>query len=679
MACPPGAVRAVRARASGAAATLRYLDRRGLELRVETAGFDGTAIYRDTAYDLMGRAISNSRPYFAGGTARWTRLAYDAAGRTVRETRPDGSRTEIAHDGLVDGAVRQRVKVFPAGSGTGDANARITTRDSDALGRLVKVTDPLGNSTTYVHDALGNLTGTTDASGNVVTLAYDIRGRKTAMSDPDMGRWTYTRNALGELVSQRDARGRTASMTYDKLGRMTRRVEAEGITTWSHDGAPLGIGKPHLVSGPGGYSRTHAYDRLGRPESETFVIGGESFRVGRSYDALGRVATLAYPRTGIAVGRSYTARGHLRAVYDTENPATVYWRAAAADAEGKVLKAMLGNGIGTTRIYDPATGLIRTIQSGVGDSAAVQDLGYAFDSLGNLTTREDFIQGVYEKFTYDRLNRLTGGIVHDAEDDTARAAKTWRYDAIGNIVNKSDLGAANYVYGSGNAAGAGDAGPHAVVSAGGNSYAYDDNGNMVSGAGRTLTWTSFNKPATVVDATTTTRFVHGPDRARIRQTRVQGATTTTIVYVAGLFERVRETGEATKSVHYIFAGSARIAIRTTDDAPSPTDSLRYLHQDHLGSVDTITDAAGRAVERLSYGAFGKRRVATGENAWTDPALAIAAVNTPARLHRPRASRRLPAGAHERAGLRPGARPLHERRSVRPVRREHPGPQPLRLC
>ena len=184
-------------------------------------------------------------------------------------------------------------------------------------------------------------------------------------------------------------------MTYDKLGRMTRRVEAEGITTWSHDGAVMGIGKPHRVSGPGGYSRTHAYDALGRPESETLVVADETFRVGRSYDALGRVATLAYPKTGVSVGRSYTARGHLRAVYDTENPATVYWRADAVDAEGKVLEAALGNGIGTTRTYDPATGLIRTIQSGVGDSAAVQDLGYAFDSLGNLTTREDFIQGVW--------------------------------------------------------------------------------------------------------------------------------------------------------------------------------------------------------------------------------------------------------------------------------------------
>ena len=415
--CPPGAVRAVRVRASGAAAMLRYLDRRGLELRVETEGFDGRAVYRDTRYDVLGRATSRSRPYFAGGTAQWTALSYDVAGRTIRETRPDGSRTEIAHDGLVDGTVRQRVKVFPAGSGAGDTDARIATRDSDALGRLVKVTDPLGNSTTYVRDALGNLTATVDAAGNAVTLSYDLRGRKIAMNDPDMGRWSYGHNALGELVWQRDARGRTASMSYDALGRMTRRVEAEGVASWSYDGAPLGIGKPHRVWNSAGYSRTHAYDALGRPESETFVIGGERFRVGRSYDGMGRAATLAYPGTGVAVGRSYTERGHLQTVYDTENPATVYWRADAADAEGKVLEAMLGNGIGTTRTFDPATGLIRTIQSGAGDTAGVQDLGYAFDSLGNLTTREDFIQGVAEHFktARDRTCRslmLVGDLFH---------------------------------------------------------------------------------------------------------------------------------------------------------------------------------------------------------------------------------------------------------------------------
>ena len=112
------------------------------------------------------------------------------------------------------------------------------------------------------------------------------------------------------------------------------------------------------------------------------------------------------------------------------------------------------------------------------------------------------------------------------------------------------------------------------------------------------------------------------------QTRARGAAVTETVYVAGLFERVSETGRATEFVHYVFAGSQRVAIRTVDDAPTPADKLRYLHHDHLGSVDTVTDEAGVVVERLSYDAFGKRRIAIGENAWTDPALAITAVNTP---------------------------------------------------
>ena len=328
------------------------------------------------------------------------------------------------------------------------------------------------------------------------------------------------------------------------------------------------------------------------------------------------------------MGQSYTATGYLSSVYDVETPATVYWTADAVNAAGQITEAMLGNGIGTTRTYDAKTGLIESIQSGAGNSTDIQDLGYLFDSFGNLTAREDFIQDVYEQFTFDDLNRLTGATVYDADDDGEREAKTYSYDAIGNIVNKSDVGAADYVYGTGNGAGAGDAGPHAVVSAGGDSYAYDDTGNMVSGAGRTLTWTSFNKPKTIVDAATTTTFVYGPERARIRQTRVQGASTTAITYVGGLFEQIAQTGAATKYLHYIFAGNARVAIYTTDDAPTPDTSLRYLHQDHLGSVDTITDESGAVVERLSYDPFGKRRIAAGASAWEDAALPIAAAETP---------------------------------------------------
>ena len=623
--CPTGAVLKATTTRTGAPTTVRYVERRGLKVRTRTQGFNGTAIYEDTGYDNLGRVIRRSRPYFTGSTARWRNLSYDKLGRLKRETRPNGSRTDLFYDGLVAGKMRQRIRVYPAGSST----ARTTSRERDALGRLLKVTDPLNNSTSHTYDVFDNLLTTTDSAGNVSTLTYDIRGRKLTVNDPDMGRWRYVYNGLGDLTSQTDAKSQTVTLSYDKLGRLIRRVESEGTTAWTYDTAVKGKGKLHRATAPNGYTRTHTYDTLGRASSAATTISGETFTVSRTYDSSGRVRKVTYPKTGFAVEHVYNVRGYLHKVRNAATTSKVYWTAGGMSAEGQITQATLGNGVVTRRTYDSRTGRITSIKSGPSSTTAtVQDLGYVLDSLGNLTKREDFIQDVYESFGYDNLNRLTGGTVYNADTDAALAAKSYSYNAIGNIVNKSDVGTANYGYGSGNRSGAGDAGPHAVVSAGGYTYAYDDNGNMTSGAGRTLTWTSFNKPKSITTTSTATAFVHGPGRERIQQTKVQGAVTTTIKYVGNVFEQVAKTGAPTKYVHYIFAGSKRVAIYTKDNAPTPGTSVHYLHQDHLGSVDTITNASGGVVERLSYDAWGKRRVAQGSNAWRDGTAAIAAATTP---------------------------------------------------
>ena len=143
-----------------------------------------------------------------------------------------------------------------------------------------------------------------------------------------------------------------------------------------------------------------------------------------------------------------------------------------------------------------------------------------------------------------------------------------------------------------------------------------------------FTWTSYDKPKRIADATTASTFDYAPERRRTRQVQVQGATTTTTTYVGAVFEQVAKTGEATRRVHYIFAGGERVAVYTSDDAPVVTTRLRYLHTDHLGSVDTVTDETGAVVERLSYDAFGKRRTASGAGAWTEAALAIVGAQTP---------------------------------------------------
>ncbi len=617
MSCPSRAVRAVLTDRTGSASVIRYLDRRGLGVRTETEGFDGAAVYQDTVYDAAGQAVRKSRPYFAGETAQWSRYTYDKLGRVKSETLPNGNLTTTNYDGLEGGWIRERRHVQTSALTT----ARTTVQEHDALGRVVRTTDPAGSQTSFRYTESGKQKKVTAANGSVTTRSFDPRGRMLSETDPDRGTQTYVYNALGERVSQTSARGQTVLLKYDLLGRLVRRSEPEGTTAWVYDTPSTGKGRLAQVSGPDGYLRTHAYDAIGRPTGETVTIGGERFTGSRTYDAAGRVSTVTYPRSGLVVRHEYTATGYLSKVRKNASCGTVYWTAEDVNADGQVEELLLGNGVGTTRVYDPKTGLVQSIQSGLGGTSGVQDLGYAFDGYGNLTSREDFTQEVYESFTYDPLNRLTGSTLKNAETEAVLSSKSYRYDAVGNLVNKSDVSATDYGYG------AGSAGPHAVTSAGGHTYAYDASGNMVSGGGRTLTWTSFQKPRTMAKGTTRSTFEYGPERKRVRQVKVKGSVTETVTYVGGLYERVEKTGVATEHVHYIFAGGARIAVETASEAANSSAELRYLHQDHLGSVDVVTNESGAVVERLSFGAFGERRVAQGTTAWQDSALALSSAET----------------------------------------------------
>ena len=478
----------------------------------------------------------------------------------------------------------------------------------------------------YAYDAAGSLTTTTDSAGNVVTMGYDIRGRKIAMSDPDMGNWTYVYDAFGQLVSQTDAKSQTATMAYDVLGRLTSRVETEGTTTWTFDAAPVaGVGKLNLVTAPGGYSRVHSFDTLGRPATTATNMFFESYSVSQSYDSEGRPHQTTYPTnplhtSGFVLERNYTTNGHLLSI--AAPGGTTYWEADTVNADGQITRSLLGNGLITDRTYDANTGLVQTIQTGDGTTATIQDLGYTFDGLGNLTVREDFRENAYEEFAYDSLNRVTAATVKNGTTEAILENKSYAYDTIGNLITKSDVSALDYVYGTGNATGAGDAGPHAVTSAGGNTYVYDDNGNQTSGDGRTLTWTSYNKPTSIANGSSTSAFVYGPNRARIRHVVTTGANVRTTKYVGGAFEKVTETGKADEYRYTVNVGDRVAQVTIKDDAPA-TEDTKYFHTDHLGSIDTVSDSAGVSLERMSFDPFGKRR----ETTWQDAALPIAGVET----------------------------------------------------
>ena len=126
---------------------------------------------------------------------------------------------------------------------------------------------------------------------------------------------------------------------------------------------------------------------------------------------------------------------------------TEYLKALLMDARGNITKFRLGNGVESIRDFDEFTGFLDTVYST--DSAGtmvLQDLDYSFNALGNLTQRQDVMQSLTESFVYDTLNRVTQV---DTTTGSGADIVTVAYDALGNITNKSDVGA--YTYGQAHA------------------------------------------------------------------------------------------------------------------------------------------------------------------------------------------------------------------------------------
>jgi len=238
---------------------------------------------------------------------------------------------------------------------------------------------------------------------------------------------------------------------------------------------------------------------------------------------------------------------------------------------------------------------LTTGQGGGGGSpgATYQNLTYSFDAAGNLEALTDPLHG-NQTLSYDALDRLTQA-TGPYGTSGATASITYEYDAIGNLIKNTQLSSTAYTYPN---SGSSSVRPHAVSTAGGHTYSYDNNGNVTSGAGRTYTWNPENKPLTITQGGTTTTFVYDGDGGRVK--KVVGSTTTR--YLSKLYE-CETTGAGTTCTRYIWAGNTRIA--TVDGT---TGDIRYWHPDHLGSSTVITDSTGTQVQAVAYYPYGVIRM-----------------------------------------------------------------------
>jgi RHS repeat-associated protein len=168
-------------------------------------------------------------------------------------------------------------------------------------------------------------------------------------------------------------------------------------------------------------------------------------------------------------------------------------------------------------------------------------------------------------------------------------------------------------------AGTGYANPHAVTQIGNGvsttTYAYDNNGNLTSAgtgtATTTYTYDYANRLTALFSLGATTTYGYDAFGARVYQIV---ATTSTSTYPFKFFSAASTTKSSTNyatSTEYVFNGDTLLSTldqKIVNGAASGTAAVRYVHPDHLGSTNVVTDQNQNLVQTLDYYPYGATRI-----------------------------------------------------------------------
>ena len=160
------------------------------------------------------------------------------------------------------------------------------------------------------------------------------------------------------------------------------------------------------------------------------------------------------------------------------------------------------NGITTSYAYDPVSHL-QSILHKLGVNT-LDGATYAYDAVGNRTTKTNQLNSTVSNYGYDNIYQLTG------VTQAATSTETYSFDPVGNRL--SSLSVPTYTYNSSNE----------ITAAGASTFTYDNNGNTLSksdGAGTTAyTWDFENRLTSVhLPNQTTVTFKYDPFGRRIQK------------------------------------------------------------------------------------------------------------------------------------------------------------------
>lgn len=535
---------------------------------------------------------------------------YDANGNVLTSTDALGQKTTFTYD-----------PVYNQITSVTDANGHTSSFAYDGNGNLQTAADANGKATRFTYNSYGQVLTITDALGKKTTLAYDSAGNLTTVTDPLGHSGTIHYDAISRPVQATDALGQTSSVQYDSLNRVTQQTDPLGHTVslaYDENGNLLSLTDAlnHMTS--------FTYDDLnrlltrktplGKTDSRQYDLAGNltqfTDRRGQvskfAYDTLDRLIGESYA-DGNLVARTYDAFGRLLTVQDTAGGAFSY----AYDLNNRLLGSASPTGT-IQYAYDPAGQ--RTARQVAGQSpvqygydpdgrllsAAMPQaaLQFAYDDRDELTgiTRAN---GVSSSFGYDDAGRLLS-LAHTS-GATSLYSQSYTYDADGQRTGSSTSSAQPLItqpvvntYDAGNR----------LTKSGATTYAYDDDGNLISETGPSGTtsysWDTRGRLTAITTPIGKTNFAYDFVGNLLAQTNGAGSPLHTYLL-----------DDATNVVAESDNGGTPAAVLTglgIDDhfafIPASGSPL-YGMSDALNSTVEMTDGSGSVKSQFAYEPYGQ--------------------------------------------------------------------------
>jgi len=565
-------------------------------------GSTGGYIGQLTTYDVMGRAIQQTKPTEITGTwvptgddAAWvyTYQAYDWKGRPTLTTLPDGSTRENTYGGC--GCAGGEVTTIR------DERGRRRKLIMDVLGRLKQVDElnwdqSIYATTSYAYNARDQLTQINQAN-QIRSFAYDGHGRLQTRTTPEQGTTTYSYFRNDTIQTITDARGATTTFSYNNRDLVTgisygvpSGVAATPNVSFAYDGAR---NRTSMTDGLGSVSYT--YNELSRLTSETrtFTNVG-SFALSYTYNLAGELTSITNP-WGVQVGYDYDQTGRPASVSGSGYAGvSSYVNSLSYRAFG--LKQMnYANGRTLSVQYDNR---MRPTQWNV---PGVMGWNYAYNYFGENTGRLTYAQNLNDptldrSFNNDAFGRLqssfTGsaarahvGIGSDWTSDGPYAMHDNVYDVWGNITSRVGWGGDN---------------PSDSASYVNNKrvgLGYDAAGNLTINGGMDATYDATSQQASAYYSGYLLQQYYDGDRLRAK--KVENSVTTYFLRSSVLGGQVvcELSSGGGWMFGYVYLGGQLLAVQRDL-------SVSWIHQDPLVKSKRVTNSAGAVVSMVELDPWG---------------------------------------------------------------------------